>query len=59
MSSVKTIKAEVFRGPFDPGGQPDGSTGQPLEISLFAWNVRSGLSATKAVLADESRYATL
>ena len=57
MKARQTIKADVFRGPFDPGGQPDAATGQPLEISLFAWNVRSGLSATKAVMADEKRYA--
>ncbi len=57
MGRGRTIEADVFRGPFDPGGQPDASTGQPLEISLFAWNVRSGLSATRAVLADEARYA--
>ncbi|MBN35996.1 MAG: flavin-dependent oxidoreductase [Rhodospirillaceae bacterium] len=57
MNSGKTIKAEVFRGPFDPGGQPEMSRGQPLELSLFAWNVRSGLSATKAVMSDEDRYA--
>ena len=57
MGRGKTIEADVFRGPFDPGGQPDAATGQPLEISLFAWNVRSGLSATRAVLADEARYA--
>ena len=46
------IKAEVFKGPFDPGGQPDTKTGQPIELSLFAWNVRSGLTASKAVLSD-------
>ena len=57
MKKRRRIKAEVLRGPFDPGGQPDAATGQPLEISLFAWNVRSGLSATKAVLSDPARYA--
>lgn len=57
MATERRITAEVFRGPFDPGGQPDVATGQPLEISLFAWNVRSGLSATKAVLSDPERYA--
>ena len=57
MASKRTVKAEVFRGPFDPGGQPESATGQPVELSLFAWNVRSGLSATKAVLADEERYS--
>ena len=53
---ARTIKAEVFRGPFDPGGQPEVATGQPLELSFFAWNVRGGLSATKAVMSDPARY---
>ena len=56
MSKRRTIKAEQTRGPFDPGGQPISATGQPLELSFFAWNVSSGLSATKAVLADPPRY---
>ena len=56
MAGRRTIKAEVLRGPFDPGGQPQAATGQPLELSFFAWNVSSGLSATKAVLADPPRY---
>ena len=46
----------MLRGPFDPGGQPQAATGQPLELSFFAWNVSGGLSATKAVLADPARY---
>lgn len=50
-----TVNAEVLRGPFDPGGQPDLSGDHPLHLSLFAWNVRSGLSATKAVLSDPPR----
>ena len=57
MAGARTIKAEVLRGPFDPGGQPDLPSGQPMELAFFAWNVRSGLSATKAVLADEERYS--
>ena len=52
----RRVKAEVFRGPFDPGGQPETRTGQPMELALFAWNVQSGLSASKAVLADPARY---
>lgn len=56
MAKRRTIKAEQTRGPFDPGGQPDSATGQPLELSFFAWNVSSGLSATKAVLADPARF---
>ena len=57
MANNATIKAEVLRGPFDPGGQPESATGQPVELSFFAWNVRSGLSASKAVLSDEDRYS--
>ena len=56
MTTRRTVKAEVFRGPFDPGGQPKSATGQPMELSFFAWNVSSGLSATKAVLSDPARY---
>jgi dimethylsulfone monooxygenase len=52
----KGVKAEVFKGPFDPGGQPSLEQDHPLHLSLFAWNVRSGLSATKAVLADPARH---
>ena len=50
------IRADVLEGPFDPNGQPDTRTGQPMELALFAWNVQGGLSATKAVLADPKRY---
>jgi FMNH2-dependent dimethyl sulfone monooxygenase len=53
---MKTVKAEVFRGPFDPGGQPESRTGQPLEVSIFGWNVASGLCGSKAVLSDVDRY---
>jgi dimethylsulfone monooxygenase len=52
----KTVDAEVLRGPFDPGGQPSLEQEHPLHLSLFAWNVRSGLAATKAVLSDPKRY---
>ena len=50
--------APTLRGPFDPGGQPTGLDRRPnhLHLSLFAWNVRSGLSSTKAVLSDPSRH---
>jgi dimethylsulfone monooxygenase len=52
LSSSKSVKAEVLKGPFDPGGQPERSRAQPIDLSLFAWNVRSGLTASKAVLSD-------
>ncbi|MGH3244332.1 MAG: LLM class flavin-dependent oxidoreductase [Spirillospora sp.] len=55
-SRANTVKAEVMRGPFDPGGQPLVKRPDHMHLSLFAWNVRSGLSATKAVLADRPRY---
>jgi FMNH2-dependent dimethyl sulfone monooxygenase len=51
-----SIKAEVLRGPFDPGGQPAVRRKDHIHLSLFAWNVRSGLSGSKAVLADPERY---
>lgn len=51
-----SVKAEILRGPFDPGGQPEVKRSNHMHISLFAWNVRSGLSATKAVMADKARY---
>ena len=56
MAGRRTIRAEVLRGPFDPGGQPVAGTSQPLELSFFAWNVRAGLSGTKAVMTDPARY---
>jgi FMNH2-dependent dimethyl sulfone monooxygenase len=52
----RSVKAEVLRGPFDPGGQPSLERDHPLHVSLFAWNVRSGLAATKATLTDPKRY---
>jgi FMNH2-dependent dimethyl sulfone monooxygenase len=56
MIPARTIKAEVTRGPYDPGGQPESRTGQPLEVSLFAWNIRGGLCGSKATLSDPDRY---
>ena len=35
MDRRRSVKAEVFRGPFDPGGQPEAAAGQPLELSLL------------------------
>lgn len=48
-------KMEVTRGPYDPGGQPDTRTGQPLELGFFAWNIKGGMTASKAVLDDPDR----
>ena len=50
------VQAEVLRGPFDPGGQPLVKRENHLHLSLFAWNVRNGLSASKAVLSDPDRH---
>jgi FMNH2-dependent dimethyl sulfone monooxygenase len=49
-------KADVIRGPFDPGGQPETRSGNPLELGFFAWNLSGGMTASKAVLADTARY---
>ncbi|SDZ49378.1 LLM class flavin-dependent oxidoreductase [Herbiconiux ginsengi] len=54
-NGFKTV--ETMRGPFDPGGQPDLETGQPLQLGFFGWNVRAGMTASKAVLTDEARLA--
>ena len=48
-------KVEQTRGPFDPGGQPDTRIGQPLELGFFAWNIKGGMTASKAVLSDPDR----
>jgi dimethylsulfone monooxygenase len=52
----RAATAEVLRGPFDPGGQPPTRTKQPLEVSLFAWNVAGGMSANLANVSDLPRY---
>ena len=49
-------KVEVINGPFDPGGQPETHIGQPLELGFFAWNIKGGMTASKAVLKDPPRY---
>ena len=49
------IRAEVTRGPFDPGGQPETRSGNAMELGFFAWNLASGMTASKAVLADRPR----
>ena len=56
LQNRRRFTAEVFRGPFDPGGQPSLVQEHPLHLSLFAWNVRSGLAGSKAVLSDTDRY---
>ncbi|KAA1397756.1 LLM class flavin-dependent oxidoreductase [Aeromicrobium ginsengisoli] len=54
-NGFKTV--ETTSGPFDPGGQPELETGQPLQLGFFGWNVRAGMTASKAVLTDEPRLA--
>jgi dimethylsulfone monooxygenase len=49
-------RIETLRGPVDPGGQPPARNDQPLELGFFAWNVKGGMTASKAVLADPARY---
>jgi FMNH2-dependent dimethyl sulfone monooxygenase len=51
--AFKTV--DVLTGPFDPGGQPDTRIGQPLELGFFAWNIKGGMTASKAVLSDPPR----
>jgi FMNH2-dependent dimethyl sulfone monooxygenase len=50
------VATDVLRGPFDPGGQPIVRRKNHVHLSLFAWNVSSGLSASKAVLSDVDRH---
>jgi FMNH2-dependent dimethyl sulfone monooxygenase len=49
-------RVDVINGPFDPGGQPETHIGQPLELGFFAWNIKGGMTASKAVLKDPARY---
>ncbi len=53
---ARIIHAETLRGPFDPGGQPEARTGQPIEISLFGWNAQGGMSPNLAALNDLPRF---
>ena len=55
MPAARHKRVDITRGPFDPGGQPDTRVGQPLELGFFAWNLRGGMAATKAALADPER----
>ena len=48
-------QADVTRGPFDPGGQPETRSGNAMELGFFAWNLACGMTASKAVLADPPR----
>ncbi|MEM7541083.1 MAG: LLM class flavin-dependent oxidoreductase [Pseudomonadota bacterium] len=56
MSKGKFKKVEVLRGPFDPGGQPDTRTGQPMELGFFAWNIKGGMTVSKGVMSNPERY---
>ncbi len=49
-------KVDIIKVPFDPGGQPDTRTGQPVELRFFPLNIKGGKTASKAVLADPARY---
>jgi len=48
-------RVDRLTGPFDPGGQPETRIGQPLELGFFAWNIKGGMTASKAVLSDPAR----
>ena len=48
-------KVDQLTGPFDPGGQPETRIGEPLELGFFAWNIKGGMTASKAVLSDPPR----
>ena len=52
-NTFKTV--EITRGPFDPGGQPQTETGNRLELGFFGWNIKGGMTASKAVLSDPDR----
>jgi FMNH2-dependent dimethyl sulfone monooxygenase len=41
---------------YDPGGQPACRSEQPLELGFFAWNIKGGMTASKAVLENPERY---
>ena len=48
-------KVDTITGPFDPGGQPETRVGQALELGFFAWNIKGGMTASKAVMSDPPR----
>lgn len=56
MEQQKFKRAEILTGPFDPGGQPETHTGQPMELGFFAWNIKGGMTASKGVLTNPARY---
>jgi FMNH2-dependent dimethyl sulfone monooxygenase len=56
MAKTNYKQAEILKGPFDPGGQPDTHIGQPMELGFFAWNIKGGMTASKAVLSNPERY---
>lgn len=55
MAAASRKRVETLTGPFDPGGQPDTRTEHPLQLGFFAWNLRGGTTASKAVLEDPDR----
>lgn len=48
-------RIEITDEPVDPGGQPETRTGQPLELGFFAWNIRGGMTVSKATLRNNDR----
>ena len=55
MATRQFKKVDIMRGPFDPGGQPETRTGNKLELGFFAWNIKGGMTASKATLSDRAR----
>ena len=53
-----SIKADIFKGPLDPGGQPEiKESNNKLLLGLFAWRCSACRpQSLKAVLADRERY---
>jgi FMNH2-dependent dimethyl sulfone monooxygenase len=41
--------------PNDPGGQPDSRRGKALELGFFGWNIRGGMTMSKATLRNNDR----
>ena len=56
MAKTRFKRAEILRGPFDPGGQPEMRTRHPMELGFFAWNIKGGMTASKGVLKNPDRY---
>jgi len=43
-------KVDIFKGPFDPNGQPQVSSPNQLWLGLFAWNVSGGCTISRSIM---------